>query len=363
MHTTAQNESRTRTIILALPKLFGWKVWLIIGGIFLIPFVLTPLMFFFENRPPAPSDQISEYGKEVIPKEYIPIYQRAAEKYDVPWALLAAHHKVETDFGRNLSVSHTGARGHMQFEPCTWVGWKYPGCKGTLGNLPASVDITDLELIQKYGGYGTDGDGDLRADPNNPWDAIFAAAKYLSAHGAKKDVKKAIYAYNHDPGYVSKVEKYMGLFVDPEKNQESQVVSSQSGWVYPLPASRQITSGFSMARKHPVLGYTRPHYGIDFGRPPSGASIFGKSVVSVSDGVVSYSGRMGGYGNVIIIDHGGGISTRYGHLSARSVQKGQTVKKGQVIGKVGQTGLSTAPHLHFEVRVNGTPVDPVKYLR
>ena len=98
------------------------------------------------------------------------------------------------------------------------------------------------------------------------------------------------------------------------------------------------------------------HTGIDIGAP-SGAPI-----VAAAAGTVLVAGWEEGYGNTVVIDHGGGIATLYGHQSSIAVAVGQSVTRGQVIGAVGSTGHSTGPHLHFEVRVNGSPVDPLGYL-
>ena len=122
------------------------------------------------------------------------------------------------------------------------------------------------------------------------------------------------------------------------------------------PADGPLTSGFGL-RVHPLFGDRRMHTGIDI------AAGYGATVWSADEGVVTYVGTMSGYGNVVIIDHGGGLATTYNHLSASAVSGGQSVARGQPLGGVGCTGYCTGPHLHFEVRINGTPVDPLPYLR
>jgi murein DD-endopeptidase MepM/ murein hydrolase activator NlpD len=103
---------------------------------------------------------------------------------------------------------------------------------------------------------------------------------------------------------------------------------------------------------HPILGYRRFHCGIDIGAG------HGAPVYAAAEGEIFEAGFYRGYGRCIIILHGGGISTLYGHLSATLVRPGQRVKRGQLIGRVGSTGLATGPHLHFEVRREGVPVNP-----
>jgi murein DD-endopeptidase MepM/ murein hydrolase activator NlpD len=92
-------------------------------------------------------------------------------------------------------------------------------------------------------------------------------------------------------------------------------------------------------------------------------SSYGATIIAPADGVVVFSDILGGYGKAIMINHGNGISTRYGHLSGYAVTAGQSVHRGDVIGFVGESGRSTGPHLHYEVRINDTPVNPYKYLR
>jgi murein DD-endopeptidase MepM/ murein hydrolase activator NlpD len=122
----------------------------------------------------------------------------------------------------------------------------------------------------------------------------------------------------------------------------------------PMPFTR-ISSGFSNARYHPVLKEWRAHKGIDYAAPT------GTPVRAISDSVVSFVGKQGGYGNLIVLNHQGSYSSAYGHLSrfAKGIKRGSRVSQGQVIGHVGATGLATGPHLHYEFRVNGIQKNPL----
>ena len=129
------------------------------------------------------------------------------------------------------------------------------------------------------------------------------------------------------------------------------VAEARTPFGFMWPSRGAITSGFGL-RRHPVWGIMHVHTGLDI------AAVWGSPVLAASDGRVIYAGWFGGYGKIVVIDHGQGISTLYGHLSQSLVPSGEEVHRGQVIARVGNTGFSTGPHIHFEIRINGTPVDP-----
>lgn len=136
------------------------------------------------------------------------------------------------------------------------------------------------------------------------------------------------------------------------KGQKPQAHTLKMVW----PVSGGWISSYYGNRYHPILRYYRWHSGIDY------AADSGKPILAMEDGTVILAGTNGGYGNCVIIDHGGGVSTLYGHASKILVKKGQDVIKGQTVALVGSTGLSTGPHLHFEVRVKGETQDPLTWL-
>ena len=135
------------------------------------------------------------------------------------------------------------------------------------------------------------------------------------------------------------------------QDQKSLLASTPSMW----PTRGWVTSDFGQ-RLDPYTAERVGHAGMDIAAP------HGKEVGAPSDGVVVFAGLEGGYGNVIVIDHGYGIKTRYGHLSKMMVKAGERVKRGAPIAAVGNTGRSTGPHLHYEVRVNGIPQNPRKFI-
>jgi murein DD-endopeptidase MepM/ murein hydrolase activator NlpD len=151
----------------------------------------------------------------------------------------------------------------------------------------------------------------------------------------------------------------LGLLKSSFAQVEVSLVERAEGWrrvpcVHPIPGSL-VVSQFGM-RTHPVLGVWAMHEGTDFGARR------GTPVVATADGVVKSSGWKPGFGYTVTIDHGGGYSTKYAHNSKNKVKKGERVRRGDVVALLGSTGVSTGPHLHYEVRVNGVPKDPLQFI-
>ena len=230
-----------------------------------------------------------------IPPFLLPIYQAAGIEYQVPWQILAGINEIETDYGRNLSISSAGAEGWMQFMPATWKRW------------------------------GVDANGDGIADPYNPVDAIFSAARYLHAAGASTDLSRAIFAYNHATWYVQSVllrAKLIG-------GLPSQLVTALTGLVqghFPVaaPAKYADDSVVSLSRHTVKLTHGNAAQVVESDPNATGTEIFAKRrspVIAVNDGKIvklGHSARLGNYvalqdatGNIYTYAHLGTVSRRY----------------------------------------------------
>jgi hypothetical protein len=249
------------------------------------------------------------------PAFLIPIYKAAARRYHVPWKVLAAINFVETDYGRNLSVSSAGAIGWMQFMPDTWRM------------------------------YGVDADGHGRPNPYDPRDAIFSAARYLAANGASTDVRRAIFAYNHAQWYVDEVLQRAQLIQDWHFGP-----TAKSGYALPL-----------AARYMHQLGRTDD--GLDIETAPDGAAVY-----SITPGVVTaVASDPAGFGPnypVVLVSSGplAGRSIYYGHVAASLVHVGQHVGAGQPIAVMGHTGdAASLGHGHIEIGFSSAGGDPLNH--
>ena len=175
--------------------------------------------------------------------------------------------------------------------------------------------------------------------------ALIYDYKYRLGRGfGSPDIKAALIETNRKPNFLFAYTN--GKYYD-EKGNEMQ------GFLLNLPVfGARISSRFSLNRKHPILKVRRPHYGIDYAAPK------GTAVHAAAGGRVIFAGSKSGYGKVVEIMHDSGLKTLYGHLNSYSVKKGQRVKSGQKIAKVGNSGLSTGPHLHFGLYKNNRPINP-----
>ncbi len=168
---------------------------------------------------------------------------------------------------------------------------------------------------------------------------------------------------------IKNADRYKAIYEAAEQAEQALIrenrnAFSQNGYnvkytggrfAWPVPGSHRITSQYG-ERIHPVYKTRKFHSGIDVGAG------YGLDIIAAADGKVTLATTNGGYGKCVVINHGSGITTLYGHCSTLLVSAGDTVTKGQVIAKVGSTGVSTGPHLHFEVRINGATTNPLNYL-
>jgi len=241
-----------------------------------------------------------------IPPFLLPIYQAAGIQYGIPWQVLAAINEIETDYGRNLSVSSAGALGWMQFMPGTWAT------------------------------YGVDANGDHKRDPYNPVDAIFAAARYLKAAGGQRDLRKAIFAYNHAGWYVESVLLRARLVTALPGDLVGALTGLAQG-LFPVGARASYTGQVSVARARKGRTAVGPDPG---GAGRTQIDIFaarGAPVIAVGDGRIAAIGsdpRRGrwitledAYGNRYTYAHLGSVAKRYPALRPQKVSDAQIARE------------------------------------
>jgi hypothetical protein len=270
---------------------------------------------------PVEAAEVPQYGTPVVlpeglavqlgqpPRFLIPIYRQAGRRYHVPWRILAAINSIETNYGRDLSVSSRGAVGWMQFMPDTW---------------------------RVYGKGG---------DPYDPRAAIFAAAWLLHASGASRDLRSAIFAYNHASWYVAAV-----LWRASTIDARAHAAEVKGGYALPLDARYMHTLG-------------RTDDGVDIEAAPDGAAVY-----SITPGtVVAVASDPAGFGPnyPVVLATAGPLAGRYvyyGHVAASLVHAGQQVGAGEPIAIVGHTG-DAAPlgHGHIEIGFCDAGGDPLSH--
>ncbi len=201
------------------------------------------------------------------------------------------------------------------------------------------LKLGDRKQVMVYNGVG----GPTEQD-NNDFSHLLQERNEELLSKINMSLKETTKAASQQEASFKEISKYLD-------KQRSILASTPSIW----PLKGWITSGFGK-RASPLTGEPGKHFGVDI------ANEVGSPIRAAADGLVTYSGWETGYGRVVVIEHGYGFSTRYGHCSRIDVKVGDEVKRGQIISYVGSTGRSTGSHVHYEVRIHGIPVDPEKYL-
>ena len=337
---------------LALPAASHWGIRAAVAAVFgvLVAFVglLVVLAAIGSGGSRSGSSPSTPGLREgAVPAELSPVFIAASATCGLSPALLAAQARQESGFHSD-AVSSAGAVGLMQFMPGTWAT------------------------------IGVDASGDGVADPRNPTDAIYTGARYdcelrdqlKSAGGSGSGLDRLMLAaYNAGPGavvpcrcvpaypetqsYVTSVLSFASIMQAPAA--DPAVVAQPGRLVYPLVAKAVPTSPFGW-RVSPTSGRSELHAGQDL------SASAGTPVLAATQGTVSVAGWTGGYGNYVCVDRDSHFKTCYGHLEQIGAVVGQAIGAGQQIGLEGSTGNSTGPHLHFEVRLDGVPTNPIPYL-
>lgn len=252
--------------------------------------------------------------------ELLRLWRRAGAAYGVPWQVLAAINVIESDLGRNMGPSSGGALGWMQFIPDSWHRW------------------------------GMDASGDGIADPWNPEDAVFAAARYLAAAGAARDLSRAILAYNHAGWYVRDVRALAARFAagaedEPDPAADRVVFFTRGGqeaqearYVFPVAGGPELVSVGHDHHDYPAADIAAPA---------------GSPVLALADAVVleAHSQRLSRCGVGLTLQIASGASYTYCHLSRLEpgIVVGATLVAGAPVGRVGSSGHASGPHLHLQL--------------
>jgi biotin carboxyl carrier protein len=285
------------------------------------PAATSPFSPVLSSSPPSSAllgNLTQAIGNGDFPPSYlIPIYKSAGRRYDIPWQILAAINGIETNYGRNLSVSSAGAIGWMQFMPATWS--KY------------AVTVA----------------GSGKPDPNNPRDAIYAAARLLAANGGAHDIRGAVFAYNHANWYVDAVIWRGQLIRDWAAKAQPR---NATGYALPLDAKYLHQLG-------------RTDEGVDIETAPDGAAVY-----SMTPGVVTaVASDPTGFGPnypVVRVTSGplSGHYIYYGHVASSLVHVGQHVAAGQPIAVMGHTGDAAGlGHGHIEIGFSDASGNPLNH--
>lgn len=275
-----------------------------------------------------------------LPREYAFYEKYSVKELDIRLNRTEDHIRITRDGNAmHLNVSQLATKKHIAKVKSKINSSLY--VDGVKNGLPPTVIN---RMIQEYS-YDIDFQRDIHKD--DKFEALFE--EYYDDKDRKVKDGRLIYAALNIQGKWYKMYSYLGSFYN-EKGQAIRKTLLKT----PVDGAR-ISSGFGI-RKHPVLGYTRAHKGIDFAAPT------GTPIYSAGDGVVTFIGIRGGYGKFVSVKHNKTYSTNYGHMSRfAKIKVGQSIKQRQVIGYVGMTGLASGPHLHFELVKDGQQINPTKH--
>lgn len=328
------------------PVLLTFLPYLIIMGL-----VILILLSIFGAAPKQTAE-----GKEKVKKYVESIKPEAVSKYkqeesfQLPWGLVYAVEEYANGWRKDVDmvrVKRIAERLKPEFEYINYtekivtVGFE----ADAEGNVTAKEEVTYVPVklltqVRTYEGiyvFEYQEVTDVKGNESYTYMALKGMEFYEDYSKLDAVIAREI-----------KTSSYSGY-----KGETKTIELSGGKLLWPVPSNHTVTSPFGM-RFHPVLKTYKMHTGIDI------AANTGDEIVAAADGIVRTTGPYGGYGNTVIIDHIGGVSTLYAHCSHVLVKAGEVVKQGQKIALVGSTGISTGPHLHFEVRLNNIPVDPMR---
>lgn len=310
---------------------------------------------------------IKDYHIIIVPKDKSQTKSVKLSGFTLKVLVMAAFLSLPLLFGAILSALHyqnelvslkrQNYENHKLLENKNELMDKIAGLQKVLSGMDQNVqhlsEVLDIDLESMKFGLGPVSDTEISLR-NSTDDDLAAEAQFVDELVAS-DSKLTLNTVNKKLSELKEASGILTQKLDELFAQSKDKMRFVNAAPNQLPVNGWITSEFGM-RKHPIFGGTRMHYGLDIASP------IGTIVKASAEGRIVYAGGRSGYGNLVVVDHGYGISTLYAHLSAIDVKLGAVIKRGDDLGKVGSTGSSTGPHVHYEVQVDGIPTDPMAYV-
>ena len=308
-------------------------------------------LFAANNLNAADLDAIMHLGNPTKPLETILPGERIDVVHDTQGHVLSLHTQVDSAHVLDVRQSAQGyVAGISEIPTTVHIAYAHGVIENSLFDAASRAGLSDNETMQLIHLYAWDIDFAHDIQSGDSFSVLYQKVQRQGQAVVNGPIVAASFTTD---GKTYRVLRYTdpgghtGYYTPDGHNIRKALLRAPVSYT-------RISSGFSLHRLNPVLGYTRAHQGVDYAAPT------GTPIKAAGDGRIVFRGRKGGYGNCIVIRHGGGYSTLYAHMShfRRRLHVGSHVKQDQVIGYVGMTGLATGPHLHFEVRVDGVPRNP-----